>query len=42
MKFIHTVNINLDSLLVGLSRFDGVPIDEMRGATRRALYIKVK
>jgi len=27
---------------MGLSRFDGVQIDEMRGAKRRALHIKVK
>lgn len=37
MKFIHAADIHLDSPLVGLERYDGAPIDEVRGATRRAL-----
>jgi exonuclease SbcD len=37
MKFIHAADIHLDSPLRGLSRYDGAPIDELRGATRRAL-----
>lgn len=35
-KFIHTADIHLDSPLRGLERHDGAPIDEIRGATRRA------
>jgi DNA repair exonuclease SbcCD nuclease subunit len=37
MKFIHTADVHLDSPLLGLERYDGAPIDKMRGATRRAL-----
>lgn len=37
MKFIHAADIHLDSPLRGLSRYDGAPVDELRGATRRAL-----
>ncbi|QDU44536.1 putative metallophosphoesterase YhaO [Symmachiella dynata] len=37
MKFIHAADIHLDSPLCGLSRYDGAPVDELRGATRRAL-----
>lgn len=37
MKFIHAADIHLDSPLLGLERYDGAPIDEVRGATRRAL-----
>lgn len=36
MKFIHAADIHLDSPLLGLERYDGAPIDEVRGATRRA------
>ncbi|MBI4595192.1 MAG: DNA repair exonuclease [Candidatus Tectomicrobia bacterium] len=37
MKFIHAADIHLDSPLVGLQRYEGAPIEEIRGATRRAL-----
>ena len=37
MKFIHAADIHLDSPLIGLERYDGAPIDEVRGATRKAL-----
>ena len=37
MKFIHAADIHLDSPLLGLERYDGAPIEEVRGATRRAL-----
>ncbi len=37
IKFIHAADIHLDSPLVGLERYDGAPVDEIRGATRRAL-----
>lgn len=37
MKFIHCADIHLDSPLLGLERYEGAPIEEVRGATRRAL-----
>ena len=37
MKFIHAADIHLDSPLRGLERYDGAPVEEIRGATRRAL-----
>ena len=37
MKFIHSADIHLDSPLRGLERYEGAPLDEIRGATRRAL-----
>lgn len=36
-KFIHAADIHLDSPLRGLSRYEGAPIDSIRGATREAL-----
>jgi DNA repair exonuclease SbcCD nuclease subunit len=36
-KFLHAADIHLDSPLRGLNRYDGAPVDEIRGATRRAL-----
>lgn len=36
MKFLHAADIHLDSPLRGLERYDGAPVDEIRGATRRA------
>lgn len=36
-KFLHTADIHLDSPLRGLSRYEGVPIDQVRLATRAAL-----
>ncbi len=35
-KFIHGADIHLDSPLRGLERYDGAPIEEIRGATRGA------
>ncbi|MDM8543076.1 DNA repair exonuclease [Desulfococcaceae bacterium HSG9] len=35
-KFIHTADIHLDSPLRGLSRYEGAPIEHLRGATRQA------
>jgi DNA repair protein SbcD/Mre11 len=35
--FIHAADIHLDSPLVGLERYEGAPVGEIRGATRRAL-----
>jgi len=36
-RFIHAADIHLDSPLRGLDRYDGAPVEEIRGATRRAL-----
>lgn len=36
MKFIHAADVHLDSPLRGLERYDGAPVEEIRGATRRA------
>ncbi|MEN8214210.1 MAG: DNA repair exonuclease [Pseudomonadota bacterium] len=36
MKFIHAADIHLDSALRGLERYEGAPVEEIRGATRRA------
>lgn len=36
-KFLHTADIHLDSPLRGLSRYEGVPVDQVRVATRDAL-----
>ncbi len=37
MKFVHAADVHLDSPLVGLHRYEGAPVDELRGATRQAL-----
>src|SRR3989344_508380 len=37
MKFLHVADIHLDSPLRGLDRYDGAPVDQIRGATRKAL-----
>ncbi len=36
-KFIHAADVHLDSPLQGLSRYDGVPVRQVRSATREAL-----
>jgi DNA repair exonuclease SbcCD nuclease subunit len=36
-KFLHAADIHLDSPLVGLGRSEGLPAEEVRGSTRRAL-----
>lgn len=36
MKFIHAADIHLDSPLIGLQFYEGAPVEEIRGATRRA------
>ncbi|HEV3343519.1 MAG TPA: DNA repair exonuclease [Pirellulales bacterium] len=36
-RFLHAADIHLDSPLRGLERYEGAPIDEIRGATRQAL-----
>jgi DNA repair protein SbcD/Mre11 len=35
-KFIHAADIHLDSPLRGLDKYEGAPVDAIRGATRRA------
>ena len=35
-SFIHAADVHLDSPLHGLARYDGVPVEEVRGATRAA------
>ncbi len=37
IKLIHAADIHLDSPMRGLPDYEGAPIDEIRGATRRAL-----
>lgn len=37
MKFIHAADLHLDSPLIGLDRYEGAPVDRIRGATRLAL-----
>jgi exonuclease SbcD len=41
MKFIHAADIHLDSPLIGLSSYEGAPVDRLRGATRRAFEAMV-
>lgn len=37
MKFLHAADLHLDSPLHGLERYEGAPVEQIRGATRRAL-----
>lgn len=36
LKFLHAADVHLDSPLRGLERYEGAPVAEIRGATRRA------
>jgi len=36
-KFLHAADVHLDSPQLGLDRYEGAPVVECRGATRRAL-----
>ena len=36
MKFLHCADLHIDSPLAGLTGYEGAPVDEVRGATRRA------
>ena len=36
-KFLHSADLHLDSPMRGLERYEGAPIERIRGATRRAL-----
>ena len=35
-SFIHAADVHIDSPLWGLERYEGAPVDEIRGATRRS------
>ena len=37
MKFVHAADLHVDSPLRGLDRYEGAPVEHLRGATRRAL-----
>jgi len=37
VKFVHAADLHLDSPLRGLERYDGAPVEHLRGATRRAM-----
>jgi DNA repair exonuclease SbcCD nuclease subunit len=37
MKFVHAADLHIDSPLRGLERYEGAPVEHIRGATRRAL-----
>jgi hypothetical protein len=36
-KFLHAADLHLDSPMRGLERYEGAPVELIRGATRRAL-----
>ncbi len=36
-SFLHAADIHLDSPLKGLDRYEGAPVDALRGSTRDAL-----
>ena len=42
MKFVHAADLHLDSPLSGLSKYEGAPVEQIRGATRHALENLVK
>ena len=37
LKFIHAADVHLDSPMRGLQHYPGAPVDDIRGATRKAL-----
>ena len=37
MKIVHAADLHIDSPLRGLDRYQGAPVESLRGATRRAL-----
>jgi exonuclease SbcD len=37
MKFVHAADLHIDSPLVGLERYEGAPVEQIRQATRRAM-----
>ena len=40
-SFIHAADVHLDSPLIGLERYGDAPVDDLRGATRRAFQALV-
>jgi hypothetical protein len=40
MKFLHCADVHLDSPMRGLARYDGAPIEQIRGATRHAWRVR--
>jgi len=36
MKLVHAADLHVDSPMLGLSRYEGAPVERLRGATRRA------
>jgi exonuclease SbcD len=42
MKFVHAADLHIDSPLRGLERYEGAPVELIRGATRRAVENLVK
>ena len=36
IRFIHAADIHIDSPLIGLGRYEGAPVEQIRNATRRA------
>ena len=42
MKFIHAADLHVDSPMKGLANYDGAPVSQLRGATRRALIALVE
>ena len=36
MRFIHAADLHIDSPMRGLAKYDGAPVDQLHGATRRA------
>lgn len=41
MKFIHAADLHIDSPLRGLDRYDGAPVERLRGASRQAFMALV-
>ncbi len=41
-RFIHSADLHVDSPMRGLERYEGAPVEEIRGATREALRRLVK
>jgi DNA repair exonuclease SbcCD nuclease subunit len=37
VKIVHAADLHIDSPLRGLTRYEGAPVEQIRGATRRAL-----
>lgn len=37
MKFIHAADLHIDSPMQGLDRYEGAPVERLRGASRQAL-----